>query len=62
MVLDADVNGETCILLIAKEQRLSDTLIESLQRRLEYAGSEQMVRVRLPADQLASIDNLFGRG
>jgi response regulator RpfG family c-di-GMP phosphodiesterase len=62
MVLDADVNGETGILLIAKEQRLSDTLIEYLQRRLEYAGSEQMVRVRVPADQLAAIDNLFGRG
>jgi response regulator RpfG family c-di-GMP phosphodiesterase len=61
MILDADVNGETGILLVAKGQRLSDTLIEYLQRRLEYAGSEQMVRVRVPAEQLAAIDKLFGR-
>jgi len=61
MVLDADVLSETGLLLVAKEQRLSDTLIEYLQRRLEFAGAEQMVRVRVPADQLASIDSLFCR-
>jgi hypothetical protein len=62
MTLDADVLGENGLLLMAKEQWLSDTLIEYLKRRLEFAGAEQMVKVRVPAEQLAAIDGLFGRG
>ena len=45
---------------MAKGQWLSATLIEYLQRRLEYSGSEEQVRVRVPTDQLAAIDKLIG--
>jgi len=60
MILDADVIGENGLLLMARGQWLSATLIEYLQRRLEYSGLEEQVRVRVPAEQLAAVDKLFG--
>jgi len=49
MILDADLVGENGLLLMAKGQFLSDTMVQYLQRRLQYSGNEEVIKVRRPA-------------
>jgi CheY-like chemotaxis protein len=49
MILDADLVGENGLLLMAKGQFLSETMVQYLQRRLQYSGSEEVIKVRRPA-------------
>jgi response regulator RpfG family c-di-GMP phosphodiesterase len=50
MILGADVLGEGGLLLMAKGQFLSATLIEYLQRRFEYSGVEEIVQIKVPSN------------
>ena len=53
MILDSHIIGENGLLLMAKGQFLSATLIQYLRRRFEYSGVEEPIRVMVPEEQAA---------
>ena len=54
MILDNHIIGENGLLLMAKGQFLSATLIQYLRRRFEYSGVEEPIQVRVPEAQAAA--------
>jgi hypothetical protein len=51
MTLESDIVGDNDLLLLAKGQWISPTLLECLRRHYEYSGKEEMVQVRISAGQ-----------
>jgi len=49
MVIAEDIIGENGMLLMAKGQWLSETHVQYLQRRYEYSGTDDTVKVKAPA-------------